>query len=226
MNPQYSYMLDRLEQNPSDRRLAMSRLLIVVFVLYVLLSFNSAQANLINNGNNLIYDSDLDVTWYNPSFTIMTWYQAMSWADNLVVGGAADWRLPTAFNRDGSPPSGGYNCDNNELGYLYYKELGNVADNANLYPLNSGPFSNLQPMTYWTSTEWTSYTGNAWAFDFMSGLLGFTDKSPNSTYFQYYSAMAVHSGDIGAVQVPEPATMLLLGTGFIGLLGLRRKFRK
>ena len=86
----------------------MSRLMVVVFVLFALLSFNSAQANLINNGNNLIYDSDLDITWYNPSFTNMTWDQAMSWAENLVVGDAADWRLPTAFNRDGSPPSSGY----------------------------------------------------------------------------------------------------------------------
>ncbi|MFI5176901.1 MAG: PEP-CTERM sorting domain-containing protein, partial [Terriglobia bacterium] len=66
----------------------------------------------------------------------------------------------------------------------------------------------------------------AWAFGFGYGMLGTADKNPGSAYIQYYSALAVHSGDVGAIPIPEPATLLLLGSGLIGLLGFKRKFRK
>jgi len=33
-------------------------------------------------------------------------------------------------------------------------------------------------------------------------------------------------GDFGAIVTPEPGTILLLGTGLLGLLGLRRKLRR
>jgi hypothetical protein len=213
-------LFDRLRLTSFDRRHTMIRSLAMVLVVLVLFAFGSAHASLINNDNNLIYDTDLNITWYNPSITNMTWNQAMSWTANLTIGGVTDWRLPTALNADGSAPSSGYYRVGSELGHLYYESLGNTAYGP---LLNTGPFANLQPVNYWTNTEWASFTDNAWAFSFADGLLGFADKSPNSTYIIYYSAMAVHSGNVGgASQTPIPGTILLLLPGFASVVAMKQ----
>src|SRR3970040_2917221 len=55
-------------------------------------------------GNRLIYDNDLDITWYDYT-TRDSWGNSMSWADALSInfGGAIydDWRLPSSV--DGPP---------------------------------------------------------------------------------------------------------------------------
>jgi hypothetical protein len=173
--------------------------------------------NLIKNGDNLIYDSDLDITWYyNPNLGAVNWNDAMKWAEDLEIGTATAWRLPTALNADGSAPSSGYNQVGSELGHLYYESLGNFAYG----PLtNTGPFTNLQPVNYWTDTEWAKFAGNAWAFSFSTGLQGFADKNLVTNY----PALAVHSGNVGVTQIPEPGILLLLGPGLAGGAVMRKR---
>ena len=58
--------------------------------MLVLLPFN-ARAALIDNGNGLIYDDDLNITWYvGESSSAMTWGTADSWANFLTIGGASE----------------------------------------------------------------------------------------------------------------------------------------
>jgi hypothetical protein len=170
----------------------MKRVFFVSMFLAVLGFSVLACAQLQDNGNNLIYDADLDITWYNPSVPTMNWHQAMAWAESLRIGGLAGWRLPSALNRDGSYPLYGYEAVESELGYLYHEELSNILHG----PLvNTTPFPNLRPVLYWTSTVTEKYTGNAFAFNFNNGKQGHADKNLTANI----SVIAVHSGNISAV---------------------------
>jgi hypothetical protein len=53
----------------------------------------TVQAGLINRGNGMIYDNDMNITWLadanyaktsgHDADGLMTWQQSMDWADNL-----------------------------------------------------------------------------------------------------------------------------------------------
>jgi hypothetical protein len=165
------------------------RKLLSITLLVAFLGFSTiAIAALQNNGNDLIYDTDRDITWYNPNLSAMSWDQAMAWAESLTVGGATGWRLPTAYNQDGSYPLYEYNVIGSELGHLYYVELGNAA-----YALtNTGPLENLQPVIYWSGTTTEQFAGNAFVFHFNTGRQAHANKA------LLFYVMAVHSGNIGA----------------------------
>jgi hypothetical protein len=110
------------------------------FVLVMLFS-NSVQAELIDRGGGLIYDTELNVTWLQDANFAktsgyhedgrMTWEEAMKFVENLKYFDPVrkvtwdDWRLPTAKNRDGSGPDRGYYTRGSELGHMYYNNLGN-----------------------------------------------------------------------------------------------------
>jgi hypothetical protein len=146
-------------------------------------------AALQDNGNNLVYDTDRNITWYNPTVSDMNWNQAIAWAEGLAAGGVTGWRLPSALNQDGSYPYYGYGVVESELGHLYYEEL----DNATYGPLvDTEPFSNMQPIIYWSSTVTAQYAGNAFVFNFSDGRQAHANKNLTANF----SAIAVHSGNV------------------------------
>ncbi len=146
----------------------------------------------------------------------MYWADAMNWADNLVFAGYDDWRLPSSICFDGSSPQDGQ-LQINEMGYLYKIELGNPRGGI----INKGPFVNLMTYyAYWSSTEYVDPEGRlgAWVFSFAGG---------GQTFYglrSYEWAWAVR--DVTPSPVPEPASILLLGSGLLGITGLRKKLKK
>jgi len=169
-------------------------LLLAGSIIVTVLS-GAAKAELIDNGAGLIYDTDLDITWYVPNVEEMTWSEAVSWVAQLRVSNEnasniTGWRLPSVLNEDGSGPCNDYDCIGSEFGHLCFTELGNASGG----PLvNKGPFDNLKSAVYWSALKWASYAGNAWAFSFSTGLQGFADKNLRANFYP----VAVHDGNVG-----------------------------
>jgi len=210
----------------------LKQILAITFLMTLVMGLSAptlTEATLYDRGGGLIYDDYSDITWMqdaNYAKTIgagwgngyMSWFDAKTWVANLVYYDPVrkvyldNWRLPTAYNRDGVTTCIGYNCTESEMGHLYYVDLGNIAGG----PLTStGPFSNLEGKSYWLGEPENTYP--FWEFNFNKGWQGLADC---------HIAWPVFDGDVkvgDSGSIPEPSTIILLGAGVLGLAGLRRK---
>jgi hypothetical protein len=189
------------------------------------------------------YDTVKNITWLADTLYenlgsggYLHGWQALTWAAGLnpYGSGIAGWRLPKTVEVNCGPDPY-YNCSitdlNGEMASMYFTTLGNLsmfnpATGAVVAPpgwglSNTGPFVNLGPYNYWSSTPDSDFNaGVLWAFEFFRG----QQYSALESFLA--SAWAVHDGDVGVPLslVPEPGAWALWSAGLMGVvMRLRRR---
>jgi len=173
---------------------------------------------------SLIYEDDQGLVWLDYTNSRTSWFSQVEWAAGLNTQGAltlkldpgvsvaweGEWRLPKTvdsgrtFGYDGTTAAG-FNITTSELGYLFYKSLGNQGyydangdQGTGWYPdspwglKNKGPFANLEVGNYWSGTDYSLLKTHAWAFS-----TAFGEQSCTSFKGSYpYMGVAVRSAKV------------------------------
>ena len=147
-------------------------------------------ARFIDNGDGTVTDQLSNLIWQKvPNTGTFSWEQALTFAENLNLAGANDWRVPNI------------------------KELQSLNDfNASNPSTNASFFSTIGVKKYWSSTTLPNQTTRAWFWDTQFGITTYDLKTANNYLICVRSNKSISTGirqidpELESVRVsPNPA---------------------
>ena len=124
-------------------------------------TLTSPSGSYTDNGNGTVTDNRTGLLWQQGEPGIMTWFDAMTYCDNLALGGYTDWLLPNIT------------------------ELESIIDNSKYNPaIDTTYFPNAYANYYWSSTTAYFYnTFNAGSVYFLDGYVYYLSLSRPYKYY-------------------------------------------
>ena len=197
----------------------MKRAVFALAVAVVLVCAPITHAALTDNGGNLAYDTEQNITWYDSARAPMSGSPATFWAADQPVGGttAGDWSFPWA------PAASWGSATEAEPDRLYWDAPADSAgrphdDKGHFAPNWAWTGTAPTPNWFWTGTEYASRWDRPWEF----GAGGFWNEG-NRDWYLFHAGHYRHAEN---PTTPMPTAALLFGPCFIGLAAIRRRFKK
>ena len=130
--------------------------LIVMAVMFLSFAVDALAARLIDNGDGTVTDNTTGLIWQQAEGGSKTWEDALTYCEDLPLGGDTDWRLPNV------------------------KELESLTDDSQYSPaIDKDYFTNAYSSNYWSSTTNANNTTNAWNVNFNNGNVNNNNKTNN-----------------------------------------------
>ena len=132
----------------------------------------------VDNTDGTITDLATNLTWQQGESSLMSWEEALVYAEGLELAGHNDWRLPNK------------------------NELQSIVDYNKSHPaIDKTFFPEAKRSYYWSSTTTTNATGGAWYVNFYYGSIKHSSKSKNNRYVRCVRGEAMKSTTI---PLPSP----------------------